>query len=152
MDWLIQGSVGIGVAVTVWFLTTRIEAIRRERGKLQDERRDIYMRTLEPMIRMITGVKNPVEHRKALSQVGSYEYRRACFELNLVGSDDVVRSVNRFMETVYQMEDAKGPDATYDLLIPWADVLIAIRRDLGNNKTKLKGVDMLKAMIRDIGD
>ena len=152
MDWLVQGTVGIGVAITVWFLTTRVEAIRRERGKLQDDRRKAYMEILEPMIRMLTGVKNPSETQKALKQVVSFEYRKACFELNLVGSDDVVHSVNSFMQGIYRMGDAWKSSDTPELLELWAEILIAIRRDLGNKKTKLKGVDMLKSMIRDIDD
>ena len=150
MDWLTQGAIAIGVGFVVWYLTSRVEAIRREKEKLQDERRKIYMQILEPSIRIFAGTKNPSETRKALSQVTTYEYRKAFFELNMLGSDDVVRAVNGFMQYIYGMEDSKVSSKPQDLLVHWGGLLIAIRRDLGNKRTRLKEVDMLRALIKDV--
>ena len=38
------------VGVLVWYLQSRIEAVRAERRRLQDERRKIYIAILEPYI------------------------------------------------------------------------------------------------------
>ena len=150
MDWFTQGTITIVVGIVVWYLTSRIEAIRREREKLQDERRTIYLNILEPFIRIYAGINNPSETRKALSQVTSYDYRRAFFELSITGSDDVVRAVNNYMQFIYRSEDNKGSMSGEDLLINWGGLILAIRRDLVNKRTKLNERDMLKALIKDI--
>ena len=56
MDWIVQAIIPIGVGIAVWYLTSTLEAIRREKEKLQDERRKIYMQVLDPYIRILTGI------------------------------------------------------------------------------------------------
>ena len=80
----------------------------------------------------------------------SYEYRRAFFELSITGSDDVVRAVNNYMQFFYRSEDNKDSISGQDLLINWGGLILAIRRDLANKRTKLNERDMLKALIKDI--
>ena len=150
MDWMTQGAIAIGVGLIVWFLTSRVEAIRREKEKLQDERRKIYMQILDPFIRVFAGVKNPSETQKALKQIISYENRRAFFELNMLGSDDVVRAVNNYMQYIYKKGDDDSPGNPQEILVHWGGLLLAIRKDLGNKRTKLKEADMLRALITDI--
>lgn len=150
MDWMTQGAIAIGVGLIVWFFTSRVEAIRREKEKLQDERRKIYMQILDPFIRVFAGVKNPSETQKALKQIISYENRRAFFELNMLGSDDVVRAVNNYMQYIYKKGDDDSPGNPQEILVHWGGLLLAIRKDLGNKRTKLKEADMLRALITDI--
>ena len=150
MDWMTQGVITIGVGIVVWFLTSRVEAIRREKEKLHDDRRKIYMQILDPFIRVFAGIKNPSETNKALKQIVSYENRRAFFELNLLGSDDVVRAVNDYMQFVYKQGADSGQDNSNDIITYWGGLLLAIRRDLGNKRTKLTEADMLRALITDI--
>ena len=149
VDLLTQGAITIFVGILVWYLTSRIEAIRREREKLQDERRKIYMTILDPSIRIFGGVNNPSETKKALSQITSYEYRRTFFELSIIGSDAVVRAVNRYMQFIYNQEKQGTLDGR-ELLVNWGGLILAFRRDLGNKGTKLDERDMLKALIKDI--
>ena len=70
-----------------------LKTVRRERERLQDERRKVYVEVLEPYIRIFAGIRNPSETKKALNQIGSFDYRRAAFELNMIGSDEVVRTM-----------------------------------------------------------
>ena len=153
MNWIelaVIPIVGGGLGILGWYLRSSVEAIRREKEKLQDERRKIYMQVLEPYIRIFAGIKNPSETQKALSQVTSFEYRNVSFELNLIGSDNVVRALNELMQHIYRMERDSASATPVELLTHWGRVLIAIRRDLGNNKTKLTEADMLRAQIKDI--
>ena len=150
MDWLAQGAITIVVAIVVWFLTSRVEAIRRETERLQDERRSVYIQALEPYIRILAGAKNPSETKKAMSQITSFEYRRATFELNLIGSDEVVQAMNDLMQFFFSREgDGSNIDAG-QMITLWGNVLLAIRRDVGNKRTKLKPIDMLRSQITDI--
>lgn len=150
IGWLPQGIVAVLVGVAVWFITSRIESIRRETERLQDERRKIYMHILEPVIRITAGSNNPSETQTALTQVTSFEYRKAFFELNMTGSDEVVLAVNSFMQYIYGL-DAEGQSVVpRDLVAIWGGLILAIRRDLVSKKTKLKEIDMLRSMIKDI--
>ncbi len=150
MDWVAQGAITVGVGVVVWYLTSRVESIRREKESLQDERRKIYSQVLEPYIRIFAGAKKPTETKKAISSITSFEYRRASFELTMIGSDDVVRALNEMMQFSYRMGDGGSSASPEDLLRYWGGLLLAIRRDLGNKGTKLSEVDMFRSQIKDI--
>ena len=150
MNWIVQAIIPIGVGIAVWYLTSTLESIRRETEKLQDERRKIYMQVLDPYIRILTGINNPSEIKKALNQIKSFDYRRVSYELNMMGSDDVVRAMNSLMQHIYSLEREGTSGKPEDMLVYWGGVLLAIRRDLGNNKTGLTEVDMLRGQIKDI--
>ena len=150
MDWVSQGAITVGVGLFVWYLTSRVEAVRREREKLQDERRKIYAQVLEPYIRVFAGSTNPSETKRALKQIGSFEYRRASFELAMTGSDDVVRTLNEMMQYFYRADGEGKSINPGEMVQYWGRVLLAIRRDLGNKKTKLSEIDMLRMQIKDI--
>ena len=83
--WLIQLVVGSAVALFGWYLRSAVESIRRERERLQGDRRTIYVQILDPFIRMFVGINDPKEQQKALSQIASVDYRRAFYELNFMG-------------------------------------------------------------------
>ena len=142
-----------GTGFVGWYLQSKIEIFRREKAKLQDEWKKIYIEVLEPYIRMFTGIKKPAEMKKALAQIQSYEYRLVIFKLNLLGSDDVVRALNKLIQYFYSAEilEEGGTAANpADMLDHFGGVLLAIRRDLGNKGTKLTAIDMLRIQIKDI--
>ena len=67
------------------------------------------------------------------------------FELNLMGSDDVVRAMNAFMQhTFHSGNDSKG------MITKWSELLLAIRKDLGNKRTNIEPMGMLRNQIKDI--
>ena len=135
------------VGAVVWYLQSRIEAVRAERRRLQDERRKIYIAVLEPYIRVLAGIKNPSEVTKAMKRMLSFEYRKISYELNLMGSDEVVRANNAFMQLAYSAgERTVAPEAW---LKCWGGLLLAIRKDLGAKKTALSAVEMLESQVTD---
>ena len=75
VDWIQIALVPI-IAFAGWYLRSGVEMVRREKEKLQDERRKIYIQVLEPYIRIFAGFNNPSEKKKALSQLTSFDYRR----------------------------------------------------------------------------
>lgn len=149
--WLILGpAVTALVGVAVWLFQSRIETIRRESERLHSDRRKIYTEVLELYIRLLSGTKNPADTVLGLQQAGTFDHRKAIFELTMMGADDVVTSFNNFVEYSFS---ARTPQARLDskhLLTLWARVLLAIRRDLGFRRTKLKEADMLRGQIMDV--
>ena len=149
-SWLVQLMVGSAIALLGWYLRSAVESIRRERERLQADRRTIYIQILEPFIRMFVGINDPKEQKKALSQVATVEYRRAFYELNFMGSDEVILAMNDLMQYFYKLErDGMSPEPKSFLGL-WGSVLLAIRRDLGIRSTKLSSIDMLRSQIKDI--
>ncbi len=74
------------------------------------------------------------------------------FQVNLVGSDDVVRAFNTMMKKFYQGSEVAevGPLAPVEALGSVGDVMLAIRRELGNRRTKLSNIEMFESSITDL--
>ena len=151
MDWLqVLGPsllMVLGGLVT-WFIKSRVEELRATEERLRDERRKIYSEILDPYIRLFADLKGQGP-AQAIKKITSYDYRKTAFDLNLFGSDEVVRAYNGLMQYTYKAELLENPDAV-EMMQLWGSLLLAIRKSLGNDKTQLNERDMLRAMIKDI--
>jgi hypothetical protein len=63
------------------------------------------------------------------------------------GSDPVVKAYNNFFQYLYNNESNPEPAKMMSL---FGKLILEIRKDLGNSKTKLAEFDMLRFMITDI--
>ena len=74
------------------------------------------------------------------------------FHVNLVGSDDVVRAFNNTMQMFYQrdQETPSDKDAVIEVFRQVGDTMLAIRRELGNRRTKLASLEMFESSITDL--
>lgn len=138
-----------------WILQTRLERIRSEREKLRVERRKIYMDLLSPFIRLFTEmVKSPIETPgdvpdEALQEMLSYDYKTTSFEMALFGSDEVVSAYNTFMGDLYRSAQ-QAPQNPLELMQGFGELLLEIRKSLGNENTELNRFDMFRWLIKDI--
>nr|CBH37181.1 conserved hypothetical protein [uncultured archaeon] len=151
MDWLqILGPTLLMVlgGIITWFIKSRIEELRAIEEKLREERRNIYAQILDPYIRLFADIKGKGPD-EALKKITSYEYRKTAFDLNLFGSDEVIRAFNNLMKHTYEAE-ATGNQDPEEMMRLWGNLLLEIRKSLGNKKTKLNEFDMLRAMIKDM--
>jgi len=151
MEWLqILGPTLLLVlgGIITWFIKSKIEELRAIEEKLREERRSIYAQILDPYIRLFADLRGrgPDE---AFKRITSYDYRKTAFDLNLFGSDEVVRAYNNLMKHAYEAE-ATGNQNPRKMMSLWGKLLLEIRKSLGNKKTKLNEFDMLRAMIKDI--
>ena len=128
-----------------WLLKSRIEELRATEERLREERRKVYAQILEPYIRVFADPKG----QQATKTVVSYEYRKTAFELNLFGSDEVVRAYNALMKHFYRMESVEKQDPK-EMMRLWGGLLLEIRKSVGNKSTTLDEYDMLRGMIKDI--
>lgn len=137
----------VAAGFITWFLKDKSEKLKFQREKLIEEKRLNYEKILEPIIRVLAGVKNKVEMDKALKQIQSFDYKKSAFQLMLFGSDNVVNAYNDYFQYLYKNESNLDP---YKMLNALGKVILEIRKDLGNDKTVLKEYDMLRFMITDI--
>ena len=151
IDPLITGIItAIFSGLVVWFIKAQVENIRREKERLQSERKKIYFDVLDPFMRAMTGLGNEAESKKAFRQIATHEYKKKmAFELGMMGSEEVVRAFNELMQMLYKVDEEEDPP-TQTLMHKWGELMLAVRRDLTGKKTKLKPVDMLKSWIKDI--
>ena len=150
MSWeiLLLPFVATAAGFVGWFLQSRLEAIRRERERLHETRRAIYMKALDPYLRILTDAGAKKRLDSAIEQMMSYAHRRILFELVFLGSDDVVRSLNDLMQHCFHSKENR-PKKTAEKL---CQLFLAIRKDLGNDKTKLEPIETLRSQMRDIDE
>ncbi len=149
MDWILPLAPSLLLVlggIVTWFLKARVEELRATEERLREERRKIYRQILDPYIHLFANSKSQTQ---AIKEVTSYNYRKAAFELNLFGSDEVVRAYNSLMQHTYHAESL-GKEDPKEMMRLWGDLLLEIRKSVGNKKTKLKEFDMMRAMIKDI--
>ncbi len=137
--------------VMTWFIKSRVEELRATEERLRDQRRKIYLEILDPYIRLFAELKSKDAPVQALRKMTSYDYRKTAFNLNLFGSDDVVRAYNALIQHTYEAEST-GEQDPGKMMRLWGTLLLEIRKSLGNEKTKLDEVDMLRGMIKDIDE
>ena len=135
--------------IITWLLKSRIEELRTTEKNLREERRKIYTEILEPYVRLFHDIIKGQGSAQAIKKITSYEYKKTAFELNLFGSDEVVRAYNALMQHAYKAEST-GKQEPKEMMRLWGGLLLEIRKSLGNKKTKLDEFDMLRAMIKDV--
>ena len=133
-----------------WIIRSKIEESRTIRVKLNEERRKTYSEILGPFIRSFADLKGKGPNQ-AINEFKSYDYKKKVFDLNLFGSDKVIRAYNNLMQYAYKLEagGSQKPQPK-EMLHLWGTLLLEIRKSLGNKKTKLNEFDMLRGMISDI--
>lgn len=137
----------IGGIIT-WLLKSQLEEFRATKEKLREERRKIYIDILDPYIRLFSDFKGQ-GGTQALKKLTSYQHRKTAFELNLFGSDGVVRAYNALMQHAFKAESS-GDKNPKEMMLLWGQLLLEIRKSLGNKRTELRDLDMLRGMITDI--
>ena len=139
----------IGGIIT-WLIKSKTEELKSVQEKIQKQQLDTYAQILEPIIRLFSGLKGDDKDTQiAMKKIQSFDYRKTAFDLNLFGSDGVVKAYSDFMQYIYKMEkqEEKNP---LEMLEYLGKVILEIRKNLGYKRTKLKEVDMLRFMITDI--
>ncbi|MBU2536534.1 MAG: hypothetical protein KKD83_10300 [Chloroflexi bacterium] len=140
---LIGGVVG-------WVIKSRTEELRAVEERLRGERRRIYGEILDPYIELFANLKQEDEGRASIEEkIISKDYRKAIWELGLLGSDEVVRAYNGMMQYFFNL----GSNGKQDIRVTvrlWGKLRLEIRKSLGNKNTKLDELDMLRGEIIDI--
>lgn len=132
--------------VITWFLKSKSDELQLFQEKVIEQRRKFYLEIIDPITKIMS--RDEIKSKQALKQIVSYEYKKSFFQLNFWGSDAVIIALNDYMQYLYRSETEEiDGKVTFDL---FGRFLLEIRKDLLNNKSKLKNKDMLRAMIKDI--
>jgi hypothetical protein len=129
-----------------WAIQSRFEDARAVEARLSPDRRKIYVDILMPYIEVFKAATDGTGAARAEKIIKSVEYRRTGFELALMANDDVVNAFNRMMQHFFHYEGSQPRN----ILLLFADLLLELRRGLGNKSTKLSQRDMVAWFIKDV--
>lgn len=130
--------------------------------KLREDRIGTYNKILEPFILLFMSEfawrrdpenKEVDKNAIAIDKMLSLDYRSVSFRLSLVGSDPVVRAYNNLMQCYFEfgaLGSGAGPKEGEKIMSMVAQLLLEIRRSMGNETTKLDHWDMLEWFIKDV--
>jgi hypothetical protein len=129
------------VGFVVWRAQTTREYARNLEDKLATDKRAVYKLYVDVIRKVAEGTKSG---RAFNSEELIGNLRLAAFMSLLNASDEVVRAEGRFMQLANQ------PDKSNLSLAAMADVLLAMRRDSGQEETTLEPSDLMAVWIKDM--
>ena len=152
----------LALAAVGWKYRQSYERKIKLEEKLRDDRIQIYNRILEPFIYLFmsdaawqTDKKNKGKNKDQIANtlLLSHDYKKTSFQLALVGSDAVVTAFNNLFQYFY----GRGDDIeaqitevdTISMLKLLGELLLEIRRSMGNEATKIDNWGMLEWFITD---
>jgi hypothetical protein len=157
IGWLIRSSIEVERQKE----TKEIERIKELEDKLRDDRIEIYNALLEPFFILFTTdavfsqdpkYKGKKKDELSIGKMLTVDYRKVGFKLSLLADDSVVRSYNQLMQFFYQAEE--NTDELEIKTSHWikllADLLLEIRKSMGNQTTELSNWEMLEWFMTDI--
>ena len=153
MDWLqvvLAPILMVVGGIIAWFFRSRYEERRAAEERLHGEHRKIYGEILDPYIELFANLSRGEGVNSGIEQkITSKDYRKAIFELGLLGSDSVVRAYNDLMQYFFKL-GSDGKQDMHETIRLWGTFRLEIRKSLGNKRTKLNAFDMLRGEITDI--
>ena len=144
-----------------WKYRQSIERKLKIEEKLRDDRIEIYNQILEPFIILLMSDaawssdpknKNKDKIKIATSKMLSLEYRKNSFKLSLIGSDSVVMSFNDLMQHFFQTAEnnsTNSSDTGKKTISILGNLLLEIRKSMGNESTKIDNWGMIEWFITD---
>lgn len=146
----------VAVPIVLLVIGSRYTNTREMEAKLRQDRVEVYNKILEPFLLLYSteavianSFKNKGDQRKSASDLASQrlltlDYQDFAFKLSLIGSDEVLRAYNDLMQSFYAKESGNK------LIQHIAELLLQIRKSLGNSSTAIQSLEMLEWKINDI--
>ncbi len=171
------GTVATPVLVLIltgigWHIKSRLEAVRESENKkldrireledkLREDRIEIYNALLEPFFVLFTTdvvfsqdpkYKGKNKKEYSIGKMLTVDYRKVGFKLSLIADDSVVMAYNQLMQFFYHTKEnpAEPEIHTSQWLHLLGNLLLEIRKSLGNKETKVDEWEMLEWFITDV--
>jgi uncharacterized membrane protein YccC len=152
-------------AFLFWRYKNGLERQQKLRDDLRENRVEVYNNILKPYITALTPAivwernrrnKGKTSIEAAIEEMVRPAYLMAAMNLALIGSDEVVRAHNNLKQHFFQLQEPqqsvtedRGEDYHINTLRLLGDLLVSIRRSMGNETTKIDGLGMLEWLITD---
>jgi hypothetical protein len=156
------------------YIKTRLERNREQESKAQNRIRELedmlradrietYNQLLEPFFVLLTSnaifsvdpkFKGKDKVQLSTGKMLTYEYRKVGFKLSLTADDAVIRAYNSLMQFFYKGEyEGASDDDRLVKTSQWikllSELLLAIRKSMGNQHTSLNNWEMIEWFMTD---
>ena len=156
LGWLIKSKIQKSQAK----VDSKDSRIRELEDKLREDRIKTYNAILEPFFLLFTSeeafakdpkFKNKNKNDLAIARMLSVEYREVAFKLSLLANDSVVRAYNKLMQHFYHTDKDSRPieDKVCDWIALMGDLLLEIRKSMGNESSSLDRWEMVEWFMTD---
>jgi hypothetical protein len=149
---VLLGSGSFFGSIFVVYMQYQLQKRQVLQETLREERRRIYFDVLNPFFMLFS---KPPKLSEAVELMQTTTYRKMVFELTIIGSDEVVKAYTKLMQFSYKNDKSKAMDVSNEkrvkeMLFLIGNLLITMRKDLGDENTKLNEFEMFEHMISDI--
>ena len=148
--------ISLTIVIVPLVIQHRLQALRQQQEKLREQRLELYLNLLDPHIQLFASLiqsnRKANAEQTAMRKLLSPEYMGNTFQFAMIGSDEAVQKHNALRQ--FAANNPNGnPTGEFEgsILECFGDLLLAIRRDLGNKKTRLTSIDMFKPVTKDLG-
>jgi hypothetical protein len=131
-----------------WFIKDKSEKLRLQEEKIKKEQEKIYNELLRPYLIILSDPKKVSEVEKIIL---SERYKENAFKMRFFGSDNMIEAHNELMRISYEAEKT-GKQDSIKMMELMGKLFLAVRKDLGYPKTKLREKDMISFIIKDIDE
>ncbi len=148
------------VSGLIWRWKNHLTRRQKLRDSLREHRIILYKAVLDPYIRALYPEKIRQKERKhkysgekgrrePLKEMQSTEYMLHCWNLTLLGADDVVLAHNKLKQHFFHQRNFDDEQKNLEGVLLLGELLLAIRRSMGNEGTKLNVRNIWEGLIRD---
>mgnify|MGYP006444330693 CR=1 FL=1 len=85
-----------------WVIKSKREEYLNQEAKSRNFKIEIYEKMLDPFIATFTKTIPEKERKKEIDKIKTLEYKKTIFNLTTFGSDEVIRTFNKIMQTFYE--------------------------------------------------
>ncbi|MDI9312149.1 MAG: hypothetical protein QM535_18185 [Limnohabitans sp.] len=135
---LVSGSLG-------FIISKFIEDIKESKQRIYEEKRKYYTELIRPFRELLKNTKTK-NGNNTLNNKQIADAMDTAFDNILYASDDVIEKYGRFRNNSTN-EEENGSKDSYKTLKLFAELLLAMRKDLGNKYTSLDEVHILRMFI-----
>lgn len=132
-----------------WWLKARNQELRAIEKMLREEQRKIYKEILDPYIGLFSDQNKNISSGSLVKKLTSHQYKSKAFEMFFFGSGEVIKAYNKLIQHGSRINPENAePDLT--IVTDFGQLLLEVRKSLGNKKTKLNAKEMLGVIINDL--
>lgn len=128
---------------------------RREWERRYDAEQRISESKIKTYTKLVPLLFNVLQQTGSLGRKGSEKHlikgmRDAQRELFMFGSDKVLEKFSALLQQAYGDPEGKQPSSL--ILGHYAELLVALRQDIGNSKSQFSSSDLMRMLITDYDD
>jgi hypothetical protein len=142
-------------ALAVSLLTLTFTHWSKSREDRLKRKQEMYDKLLRPYIAYFHEILARKHNLEPLTQKKTGEVAELSFILPMYVPDPVFRAFQQVQQNATKLDSSSGSErekAATEFYLALGNLLLEVRKDLGYKRTSLKGIDIIRNVVRDIDD